>query len=318
MLKKLQSTLQPIFKSLLLLGLVCILVFSQADYAQAARTGGRIGGGSFRAPTRTYAPSPTRSPGGGYYGGGGFGFPFLIPFFGFGGGFGGLFSILIFIAIANFLVNTFRSVAGGSDTEVNTSTVSVARVQVGLLAEGRSLQTDLDRMGQTADTGSAAGRAQVLQEATLAILRHPEYWAYGSAQAQKTGLNSAEAQFNQWTLAERSKFTEETLSNVNDQRLGGASQSPQLSGSTSGELVKTLETDNPGEYIVVTLVVGAFGQVQFPQVNSSEDLKRILSQLGSISSEQLLAVEILWTPQASGDTLSADDLLAYYPNLKLV
>jgi uncharacterized membrane protein len=318
MLKKLQSTLQPILKSLLLLGLVCTLVFSQADHAQAARTGGRIGGGSFRAPSRTYAPSPVRSPGGGYYGGGGFGFPFLIPFFGFGGGFGGVFSILIFIAIANFLVNTFRSVAGGADTEVNTSTVSVARVQVGLLAEGRSLQTDLDRMGQTADTASAAGRAQLLQEATLAILRHPEYWAYGSAQAQKTGLNSAEGQFNQWTLAERSKFTEETLSNINNQRLGGASASSQLSGSTPGELVKTPDTDNPGEYIVVTLVVGAFGHLQFPQIYSSEDLKRILSQLGSISSEQLLAVEILWTPQASGDTLSADDLLAYYPNLKLV
>ena len=318
MLKKLQSILQPFLKSLLLLGLVCILVFSQADFAQAARTGGRIGGGSFRAPSRTYAPSPTRSPGGGYYGGGGFGFPFLIPFFGFGGGFGGLFSILIFIAIANFLVNSFRSVAGGSDTEVNTSTVSVARVQVGLLAEGRGLQTDLDRMAQTADTASAAGRAQVLQEATLAILRHPEYWAYGSAQAQKTGLNSAEGQFNQWALAERSKFTEETLSNVNNQRLGGEAGKPQLSGSSSGELAKTTEMENPGEYIVVTLVVGAFGQLQFPQVNSSEDLKRVLSQLGSVSSEQLLAVEILWTPQASGDTLSTDDLLAYYPNLKLV
>jgi uncharacterized membrane protein len=318
MLKKLQSTFQPILKSVLVLGLICALVFAQVDQALAARTGGRIGGGSFRAPSRTYAPSPTRGPGGGYYGGGGFGFPFLIPFFGFGGGFGGLFSILIFIAIANFLVNSFRSVTAGSDSEVNTSTISVARVQVGLLAQGRGLQADLDRMAQTADTGSASGRAQVLQEATLALLRHPEYWAYGAAQTQKTGLNSAEAQFNQWTLAERSKFTEETLSNVNNQPMGADSQAPQLSGTSADELAQTTETDNPGEYILVTLVIGAFGSLQFPKVNSSEDLHQILSQLGSISSEQLLAVEILWTPQASGDTLSADDLLAYYPNLTLV
>ncbi|MGB3534558.1 MAG: DUF1517 domain-containing protein [Microcoleaceae cyanobacterium] len=318
MLKKLHSTFQPILKSLLLLALVCGLVLTQADFALAARSGGRIGGGSFRAPTRTYAPSPSRGPGGGYYGGGGFGFPFLIPFFGFGGGFGGLFSIFIVIAIANFLVNTFRSVTSETESGVNTSTVSVARVQVGLLASGRSLQTDLDRMAETADTGSASGRAQVLQEATLAILRHPEYWAYGSTQVQQTGLNSAEAQFNQWTLAERSKFTEETLSNVNNDLSGGSTGAPKLSGSTTGELVKTTETENPGEYIIVTLVVGAFGQLKFPKVNSSEDLRQVVSQLGSISSEQLLAVEILWTPQASGDTLSTDDLLAYYPNLTLV
>ncbi len=311
MLKKLRSILQPLFKSLLVLGLVCIFVLSGADQA-AARTGGRIGGGSFRMPSsRTYAPRPVRGPGGGYYGGGGFGFPFLIPFFGFGGGFGGLFSLLIMIAIANFFINSFRSITAGSETEADTATISVAQVQVGLFAQGRSLQADLDRMAKTADTASAVGRAQVLQEATLALLRHPEYWAYGSAQAQKTGLNGAEAQFNQWTLAERSKFTEETLSNVNNQRLE-TPNTPQIPDIT-GELANTT-----GEYIVVTLVIGAYGTIQLPKINSPEQLRQVLSQLGSISSEQLLAIEVLWTPQASGDTLSADDLLAYYPDLSLI
>jgi uncharacterized membrane protein len=32
----------------------------------------------------------------------------------------------------------------------------------------------------------------------------------------------------------------------------------------------------------------------------------------------LLAVEVLWTPQAEGDTLTTNDILAEYPNLKLV
>jgi uncharacterized membrane protein len=49
------------------------LALGHADGALAARSGGRIGGGSFRAPSRTYAP-PSRTyapPGGGYYPGGG-------------------------------------------------------------------------------------------------------------------------------------------------------------------------------------------------------------------------------------------------------
>jgi len=311
---------KKLLKPLAIFSLAAVLFFSQVDGVLAARSGGRIGGGSFRsAPSRGYSPSPGRS-GGGYYGGGGFGFPFLIPFFGFGGG--GLFSVLIFMAVAGFIFNSIRSVMGqGQDEDElgysSNPTVSVARLQVGLLAQARNLQGDLDRMAQTADTGSAAGRAQVLQEATLALLRHPEYWAYESSQSEQTGMNSAEAKFNQWALAERSKFTEETLSNVNNQLIGG--MAPSLTGnnptlvSQMGDLTAT-----ENEYIVVTLVVGTLGKIELPKVNSPETLRQALSRLGSVGSEQLLAVEILWTPQASGDTLSTDDMLAYYPDLSLV
>lgn len=319
MFKKLFLIVKPLLKPLAALGLAGVLFFSQVDGALAARTGGRIGGGgSFRTPSsRVYTPSPGGYRGGGYYGGGGFGFPFLIPFFGFGGG--GLFSLLIFIAVTGFIFRSFRSIAGGGDELVSVSnpTVSVARVQVGLMAQARNLQGDLDRMAQMADTGSAQGRAQVLQEATLSLLRHPEYWVYGSSQSEQTGVNSAEAKFNQWTLAERSKFTEETLSNVNNQLIGGAA--PALEGSNGSLVSQTGElatTEN--EYILVTIVVGALGKVELPKVNSPETLRQALSRLGSIGSEQLLAVEILWTPQASGDILSTDDLLAYYPNLNLI
>ena len=318
--RKFLRAIQPVLKSLVLLGLVFVLFFSQADSALAARSGGRIGGGSFRAPSRSYgAPTRTYSaPARGGYGygyGGGFGFPFLMPFFGFGGGFGGLFSILIFIAIANFLVNTVRNVSDRAEQEEYTNpTVSVSRVQVGLLAEARSLQTELDQLANVADTGTAAGRAQVLQESTLALLRHPEYFAYGTAEAQQARLDSAEAKFNQWSIAERSKFTDETLSNYNAQ-LKGASNAT-LPGETSGEIVPS--QDAPGEYIVVTIVAGVQGKVELPKIDDAEDLSASLRLLGGVSSDRLLAVEVLWTPQAEGDTLTADDLVAVYPDLKLV
>jgi uncharacterized membrane protein len=319
MYQKLLSKIKPLLKSLLVIGLVAVLAFSQADSALAARSGGRIGGGSFRMPTRSYS-GPTGSPArGGYYGGGGFGFPFLLPFFGFGGGFGGLFTIFIVIAIANFLVNTLRRAKEGDEVggQTNNPAVTVGRVQVGLLAEARSLQTDLDRIAQTADTGSAAGRAQVLQEATLSLLRHPEYWVYGAAKSEQGRLDSAEAKFNQWALTERSKFTEETLSNYNN-KLNSDAQASLPGDSSKGELAETAMSQAPGEYIVVTIVVGTEGKMQMPAVNNAEDLRRALSQIGAISSEQLLAVEVLWTPQASGDSLTSDDMLAEYADLKLV
>lgn len=319
MRKKLFSTIKPFLKSLLVVGLVITLALGNASDALAARSGGRIGGGSFRAPSRSYgSPSRTYQPpgggyGGGYYpGGGGFGFPFLLPLFGFGGGFGGIFSILIFLAIANFLIQSFRRVSGGGEVDslgYSNPKVSVAKVQVGLLSEARNLQAELNELALSADTSSSEGQAQVVQESSLALLRHPEYWVYGATESQQAALQSAEAKFNQLALAERSKFSEETLSNVNN-LLREANRRQSLPGSDS--------TQEPGEYIVVTLVVGVEGNLELPAINGSNDLQQALRQIGGISSERLLAFEILWTPQAEGDTLTTDDILAYYPDLKLV
>jgi uncharacterized membrane protein len=325
MRKKLQQSIKPLLKTLFLFCLVFVLALGHADGALAARTGGRIGGGSFRVPSsrgyntpRTYAP-----PGGGYYPsypGGGFGFPFLIPFWGIGGGFGGLFSILIFIAIANFLMQSFRRATSGESEETDYTpnpSVSVTKLQVGMLANARSLQKELNHIAETADTNTGVGRTEVLQEASLALLRHPEYWVYAGGGTQQARLNSAESQFNRLALAERSKFNEETLSNVNNQLKSSADK--QALPST-GELDNPtrLITEGPGEYIVVTLLAATLGNFPIPAIKTADDLRSALRQIGSIPSDKLLAIEVLWTPQADGDTLTDDDMLMGYSDLSLV
>ncbi len=304
--------LKPLVKPIMAIALVGVLVFGHADGALAARAGGRIGGGSFRAPTRV-APSPSyRSPGGGgYYPGGGFGFPFMIPLFGFGGGFGGLFTIILFIGLANFILRTVREMGSDSDGmgAVDNPSVSVAKLQIGLLAEARSLQEDLNRMALSADTSSSTGLTQVLQESTLSLLRHPEYWQYATAQTESTRLLSAEQKFNQLALAERSKFTGESVSNVNN-RLQQAAAKPAEAGD--------LATTEPGQYIVASVIVATQGKLNLPKVSSTQDVRQALSTLGAVSSDRLLAVEILWTPQASGETLTADEMIAEYPELTLI
>lgn len=319
MREKFSDLIKPLLKSLVVFGLVIALVFGQANDALAARSGGRIGGGSFRAPRSTYVQprSSYRGTGPAYYPGGGFGFPFLFPLFGFGGGFGGLFTILLFIGIANFLVRSFRNATSGDEYgyggTVSTPKVTVARLQIGLLAEARELQADLNRVAQTANTGSSAGLTQVLQEATLSMLRHPEYWVYADSSSAQAQFSSAEAEFNRLALIERSKFSEESVSNVNNQIKQAAASS--AIATVAGE---TALTEAPGEYIVATVLVATQGKLQLPKIQSSDDVRRALSQMGSVSSDELMAIEVLWTPQAEGDTLSADEVLAAYPSLRLV
>lgn len=232
-------------------------------------------------------------------------------FFGGGGAFGGLFTLLILIAIANFALRAFRQAQEGGNGAIGSPTVSVSKLQVGLLAEARGLQADLNRIAQKANTGSTAGLAQVLQESTLSLLRHPEYWAYASDESKQTKLEAAEVEFNRLVLAERSKLKGESFSNV----------SGQLKQSENGALAVAEKGDlatQPSEYILVTLIVGAEGKLDLPKVNSADDLRKALSTLGAVSSDRLLAMELIWTPQRDGDVLTSDDLLQDYPNLKLV
>jgi uncharacterized membrane protein len=320
--KKLMSSIKPLVKPLIALLLVLTLTLGHANDALAAgRGGGRIGGGSFRmpAPSRTYSSPRTYAPGGGYgyYPGGGFGFPFLFPTFFVGGG--GLFTLLIGVVIASFLMQSFRRAGAqgelGYETTPN-STVSVARLQVGLLEGARELQADLNKLALKADTSSSTGLAQVLQETSLALLRHPEYWTHASSSLQQARLASAEAEFNRLALTERSKFSRETLSNVNNQ-LKQAPIDAVLVGDEGAELSNST-LQGPGEYIVVTLLVAAQGDLKLPAINSSDDLRQALSKLGGVASDRLLALEVLWTPQSEGDVLTRDDLIVEYPNLKLV
>jgi uncharacterized membrane protein len=319
--KKVWAAVQPLCKPLIVLALSFTLVFSNAHDAFAARSGGRIGGGSFRAPSRSYrAPVGGGSTyRGGGYGGGGFGFSPFMPFYGIGFGGGGLFSMLVMMAIAAYLFQTFRNTFGDSAlADSENPTISIAQVRVGLMAQARSLQLDMDRIAFNADADTPTGRAKVIQEVSLALLRHPEYWVYGSAATELPKLSGAETVFNRLAMSERSKFTEETLANLN-----GKVTSPKLNGSTTTAITpqtpaELVALNGDAEYVIVTLLVATHSQLKFPKINNEADMKQTLNQIGSLPASDLLAIEVVWTPQADGDSLSSDDIMAHYPDLKLV
>jgi uncharacterized membrane protein len=321
MIDKLRALLKPMVKSLVAVGLVLTLVFSQTGDALAARSGGRIGGGSFRAPSRGYSSPSNSYPsrgGGGYYPGGGFSSPFFWAPFMFGGGGGSLLSLLVMVAVGGFLLNTFRRVTGGDSFEggdVYNPQVSIAQIQVGLLAEARSVQSKLDQLAQTVNADTASGRMHLLQETSLELLRHPEYWTYGKTSTQQAKLDRAEAVFNQLSLNERGKFTTETLSNVNNQ-LRQAQTNAAL--NSTGELATVEQEQERAEYIIVTLLVAATRSIELPKINGESDLRQALQTLGSLDASAIVAIEAVWTPQANGDALTTDDILTYYPDLKLV
>ena len=304
--------------SALALPLLLAFVLSATPSPALAASGGRIGGGSFRS-----APSMPRNygGGGGYrggygggYGGGGIGFPFLIPIFGFGGG--GLFGFLILMAVVGVLVNALRGGGGGGGAlpvgrrggdlvyePPSDGPVTIAQIQVGLLASARELQSDLRRLAASADTSSSSGLQRVLQETTLALLRHPDLWVYASSEEGEVPFVSAESTFNRLSMTERSKLEREVTSNVGGQR-------------RSDGTIAAGDSDATSDFIAITVLVASRNRLRLPTAETGEQLRQALQQLGAIGSDGLLALEVIWQPEGVGEVLSTEELLTAYPNLQ--
>lgn len=275
-------------------------------------------GSQFRSAPRIAPSSPSPYSGGGYGGGYGYGYggfgpgifisPFVAPFGGFGLGLGGIGGLLALAAVASVVTDVARarSVSGTGDNGIAINT-GIVTLKVGLLSSARSVQVELDNMARLADTTTIKGLAYVVQTSATSLLRNPDYWMYGAASASTS--NNGESDFNEAALRERLKLQEETLSNS-----GGVKYENEAASATEQDLSQT-----PKEYIIVTFVVAADGQLvtQMPKVvDSAEDIRRGLSALASISSDRLQAVEIIWAPQSLRDSLTAREMLEDHPELK--
>jgi uncharacterized membrane protein len=181
--------------------------------------------------------------------------------------------------------------------------VAIAQLQVGLLASARELQRDLRSLAASSDTSTSSGLQRVLQDSTLALLRHPDLWVYANAEVGQVPFQAAESTFNRLSMTERSKLAGEITTNVSGSR-GVAS------AASAGD------ADATSDYIAVTLLVASRSRITLKPLNGSEDLREALRVVGSVPSDQLLALEVIWQPEGVGEVLSADELITAYPDLK--
>ncbi len=230
-----------------------------------------------------------------------------------GGGLGGIFGFLLILGVVVFvgkvllqhLSNTRRNHAGQPSAGYQDGErYAVVTCQLALLAIARALQRDLQHYAETAMTNTVVGLASALQEATMALRRYHEYWRYGTVHVQRVGtLDEAERGFNQAISQERAKLSEELTTNIE----GVRRHTPRRERPTADEV---------GQYLVVTLIVATgypkFTAFQTPSLNDMEDT---LQRLGTLLAVDLLALEVIWSPEHPDDALTEDELLVEYPEL---
>ncbi|KAG8391012.1 hypothetical protein BUALT_Bualt01G0143700 [Buddleja alternifolia] len=192
--KSIKEALKALRKPAIAAVVVGLLLLHDPSFnvALAASSGGRMGGRSFSSSSSSRLSSSYSVPRGES------GFSYSVPYYGppspFGGvyvgpavGIGSSFFLIMSAFAAFVLVSGFLS-----DTTTSSSMLSATeKTTVGLLGLGKSLQKDLNRIAETADTSTSEGLHYVLTETILALLRHPDYCISSYSSVSATGTCAA-------------------------------------------------------------------------------------------------------------------------------
>jgi len=175
-------------------------------------------------------------------------------------------------------------------------------------APGNILQK-LKLYSSTFKTDSRKEVQKMVTEVCSDLLRQQSnIFAASSSYEHHKQVNDAERCFNNLSVQERSKFEKETVSN--------------FEGRYDAEEEK-IETDHKASTLaIVTIILSIEGCKTKPRtrVNSWQDIWNILSILNNemMTDDCLLGAEVLWTPEKRSDVLTRKDVVADYPDLRIM
>ncbi|MEN9567570.1 MAG: hypothetical protein RLZZ69_2766, partial [Cyanobacteriota bacterium] len=229
---------------------------------------------------------------------------FLSIFFGFFG----------FLAYIIYTQNQVDKKASSRESraefELKNPQVTISKLQIALTAEAMAISKQLSQLTLRVDTKTQQGLVELLQESMIILLRNSEYWTHISSRSFPIKMDKAEAAFNRLSIAQRSKFSCETVSNING----------KIRDYTDNTKNKSHDTANDNlslpAYVVVTILIGSAGKEPlFHQIHSCEELKLTLEKLAVISEDDLIKLEVLWTPQSEDEPLTNDEFIMEHPDL---
>lgn len=330
-----------------LLTLVLTFGFSAGSYVlfdshheAQARSGSSAGGGSFGGGSSSGGGgggggySGGGYSGGGYSGGGGYGggYPMPVPVpYGGGGGYGiggcaglGL-PMLIFFAFLAFRFmarrRQFMQQRGGSVSPLgpifggggSREKVDVALLELAVRDPERTVQNSIEQLARRSNLDNSEQLRAFLNEILLMLQRNMNVIDHGRlVLTEDKSAAQAEATFRQLVSQARAKFDREIL---RKDRLGSreaATRNMQTDGlvDEDGDL-------GVQEYVVLSLAVAWKDGPNLPDtLDSYADLHQRLNELERITSNELMVVEVVWSPSAESDAMSKMDMMTVYPELR--
>jgi uncharacterized membrane protein len=319
---------------------VALTVLAAGDAAEAQESGGSFGGGDWGSGGGGGGGSDDWGGGGGSdwggggsdwggsYGGGGYPTSYGGGYSGGGGGIGcGGFcclAIIVLIVLGVALANARRAqrlganlggmpmggmpVGGMPGGYAGPNAMYVTQLSLALDWHARAqLQQHLEQLARTGNTQTPEGRAHLLSETVLALRRHEISWLYASY-ADRGGNAPQQAQqvFQQLATEARSRFRSEVVRSA-----GG-----QVTGTAAPEM--RARAEEGGGTVVVSLILATRRPLAGFMAPDAAQVRGALQDRAAILPQQLVALEVVWSPAAENDRMSTAELEQIYTDLKLI
>jgi uncharacterized membrane protein len=212
-----------------------------------------------------------------------------------GGGSLGVAPVLVFFGLA---LVAFLMVRGLQRVGEAGASASVGRLRLALLVRPE-VQRALRRLAEEADTTTAKGLADLLDEVVLLLLREAPAWRFGSYEAEEGSEEEVLARFDAWMLEDRSTYRE-TFRHFEGKRV---------------EAPYTPKVEPGGRYLVASLLLAVRGSLPKPGALDREGARQVLLAFAGSTPFTLLAFHLAWTPEKEGEGLTEEELLALFPKL---
>lgn len=169
------------------------------------------------------------------------------------------------------------------------------------------LQETLTRLASSHDVETAEGRVRLLHQTCDMVMKHEASWTHAFTTHQKFyDPDEAQRCVREMASDARTKFQIET---IRADEYGGVNQRP--------EPVLPMAFEKERGFLVLTLIAGLEGRrAPLPKGATRASIKKALARLGTIETDGLATIEVVWAPSVKDEIMSEKDLAANYAELK--
>jgi uncharacterized membrane protein len=286
--------------------LVCLTALFLAGLAHAQETGGSMGGADFSSGD-SGGSSDSGSSSGGYDSGSSSSGDSGSYSSGGGsssGGGGGMMLAIILIVLVFMLVGA----SGRRATSVAADTLYLSSLMLGIDWHARgALQKKFAALAARKLGGTAEGRVKMLHEVVLALTRAELSWLYVAFEPAALAPAEAESRFLAACNKARSRFRRELIRN----------EGSELMAEEPGAVAIRPE-EGLGTVVVSLILVTRRPLSGKAGMSDAAEIRAALSDRAAVTSADLVAVEVVWSPAAEDDRMSTSELEQHYPELVVI
>eukprot|EP00200_Dunaliella_tertiolecta_P001900 CAMPEP_0202351400 /NCGR_PEP_ID=MMETSP1126-20121109/8058_1 /ASSEMBLY_ACC=CAM_ASM_000457 /TAXON_ID=3047 /ORGANISM="Dunaliella tertiolecta, Strain CCMP1320" /LENGTH=366 /DNA_ID=CAMNT_0048943505 /DNA_START=27 /DNA_END=1128 /DNA_ORIENTATION=- len=203
-----------------------------------------------------------------------------------------------------------------------SSPVTLVKLQLGLVTDQTSIRSKLAELSSMIKVGGK-GVWIILEEALLEFAKYQHSCKLADvAAAHMASKSEAYDLFEEVAKSEVQRAQKGEADAHMEGEGDCAVDWDGTGGSRGSKLMQWLrgpEESECDDALVVTLVVAARGDLDIPNtVSSWSDLAGVMKTLGGLSSEQLMALDLTWSPSKDNEFLTKEQLVQDYSNLKPV